>query len=479
MFPSPTIRAAETAPENADLVLFLAAGSFVPRRFRKEEFDGSTGSIACWQDEERREYYVGLGESGGDPIPPAARRNATAVAVRRAGAAGCAVLACDVSDLDPPAVEAIAEGVHLGSYDFDSYLATKKKAVSRFVVVGPKKRLKEIRAALDRGSKRATAANFARHLANLPGNEIDPPTLADHAGKLAAGNGLRCRVWTRADLEKEGFGGLLAVGGGSAKEPCLIRLDHRCDRKGAPTVAVVGKAITFDSGGLCLKQAEQMGEMKFDKAGGCAVLGILKAVAALKIPCNVTGILAAAENMTGASAFRPGDIIRSYDGTTIEVINTDAEGRVVLADALGYVREKIRPDVVIDLATLTGACVVALGEERAGLFSDDSDLVDRLLGASDETGEALWRLPLGEEFTEAVRGKTADLRNLGTTRWGGASTAAAFLAHWTKGLRHAHIDLAGPAMPEKEKPGRAPGATGYGVRLVVRFLEKLAADQSP
>ncbi len=477
MSSAPLINAGESAPANADLVLFFPEGSFIPRALRPEEFDGKKGSFAVWNGEDGREYFAGLGDSL--KTTPDSFRFAAALTVRKAGSLGCKHLALDVSESSPEIIEAIAEGFLLGAYAFDEFRpkATDKGGVRKITLVGPKKGLKSIRSGISRGRTRADAVNFTREIGNLPGNRIDPPALAELSRNLAEERQLRCRVWTRAGLERDGFGGLLAVGGGSAKEPRLIRLDYDCGKKSAPTVAVVGKAITFDSGGLCLKPGDQMGEMKFDKMGGCAVLGILRAAADLKIPCNIVGLLAAAENMTGSAAYRPGDIIRTFDGTTVEIVNTDAEGRVVLADALGYAREKVKPDLVLDLATLTGACVVALGEERAGLFSEDEELSASLLSASSKTGESLWQLPLGEEFTESVQSKVADLRNLGSTRWGGASTAAAFLRHWTQGLPHAHIDLAGPAMAQKEAPHRTIGATGFGVRLVLRFLEDFSGKE--
>lgn len=377
----------------------------------------------------------------------------------------------DVSDHEDR-IDALVQGLLIGAYEFDDFRSEKKRTGTLTVtLVGPKKSLKAIRTHIARGSVLGEATNFVRRLGNLPGNLLTPRTLSEEALTLSREKGLKFRTWSKAELSRYGFRGILAVGGGSANEPRLMRLDYLSPNKSAPTLAIVGKAITFDSGGLCIKSADQMGEMKYDKMGGCAVLGIMRAVAERQPDCNVIGLLAAAENMTGSSAYRPGDIIKTYDGQTVEVANTDAEGRIVLADALGYVRTKVKPDLVIDLATLTGACVVALGEERAGLFCDDPSL-SRLCQESGETvGERVWPLPLGEEFDPLIESNVADVRNLGKTRWGGASTAASFLARWTQGLSHIHLDIAGPAMTDRPRPYRSSGATGFGVRLVYELME--------
>ncbi len=470
MSTSVSIKASEAAPANADLVLFKKAGEFVPRPFGPSEFSGEEEATAVFHGEERREIYVGLG--GPDSPTRNSFRKAGAIAIRKGTLIGSTGIVIDVSQ-SLGEVGALVEGLVLGAYEFTEFKsADSGKKPPKITLVGPKKSLKEIRDTIRRSTALAEAVNHTRDLGNRPGSHVTPDSLAASARTLANETGMRCRVWNRAALEREGFGGLLAVGGGSAREPRLIRLDYTTQSKNAPTIAVVGKAITFDSGGICIKPAEHLDEMKFDKMGGCVVLGVLKAVAALGLPCNLVGILAAAENMTGPEAYRPGDIVRTYDGRTVEVINTDAEGRIVLADALGFVRTKIKPDLVIDLATLTGACVVALGEDRAGLFTRDTRLAGLAEESGDETGERVWRLPMGEEFEEPIRSKIADVRNLGTTRWGGASTAATFLAHWTGGIPHVHLDIAGPAMAADAKPFRAPGATGFGVRLVFDFLER-------
>ena len=302
-----------------------------------------------------------------------------------------------------------------------------------------------------------------------------PSVLADYARQLAKENNLKCTVLGKTALEKGGFGGLLAVGGGSAHEPHLIVLEYHGSHHESTQspIALVGKAITFDSGGISIKPSEKMDEMKFDKCGGVAVLGAMRAIAQLKLPLNVIGVIAAAENMPSSTSYRPGDIVTSYPGpdkrgVTIEVLNTDAEGRIVLGDALAYARER-KPQAIIDLATLTGACVVALGTYAAGLFGNDELLLERIRAAGERTGERVWPLPLWQEYKDKIKSDVADHKNTGG-REGGAITAAAFLARYVGDTPWAHLDIAGTAWTTEERPYLAKGATGFGVRLAVDTL---------
>jgi leucyl aminopeptidase len=277
---------------------------------------------------------------------------------------------------------------------------------------------------------------------------------------------LKCSILDKKALEKAGFGGLLAVGGGSARDPRLIVLEYNGgDQK---PVALVGKAITFDTGGISIKPADKMDEMKFDKCGGCAVLGILRGAAQLKLPVKLLGIIAAAENMPGANSYRPGDIITSYRGLTIEVLNTDAEGRIVLGDALAYAVEQ-KPQAIIDFATLTGACVVALGNFAAGLFGNDDALVAKLRAAGERTGERAWPMPLWQDYKDLIQSDVADQKNQGP-RGAGAITAAGFLAKYVGHTPWAHFDIAGTGWINEERAYLGKGATGYGVRLVLDAL---------
>jgi leucyl aminopeptidase len=267
---------------------------------------------------------------------------------------------------------------------------------------------------------------------------------------------------------------ILAVGGGSASKPRLIMLEHngrRSAKVAAPDAIIVGKAITFDTGGISIKPSPNMETMKYDKSGGCNVLGILTGAAQLKLPQRIIGLIPAAENMPSHTSYRPGDIIRTYSGKTVEVQNTDAEGRMILCDALHYAA-KMKPKAIVDMATLTGACVIALGEHNAGLFSNNDPLRKAIEKAAHTSGESVWHLPSGEEYLEQMKSKMADLKNV-IGREGGASTAAAFLGAFVDKTPWAHIDIAAVADTEKPKPYRAPGATGFAVRLVLEYLRSL------
>jgi leucyl aminopeptidase len=334
--------------------------------------------------------------------------------------------------------------------------------------------LSEARKLVVRTQTIAESANYARDIANLPGNVVFPSVLADYALELAKEDGLKCSVLGKSALEDSKFGGLLAVGGGSAREPQLIVLEYSGNpAMDAPPIALVGKAITFDSGGISIKPSDKMDEMKFDKCGGVAVLGAMRAVARLRLPLHVIGVIAAAENMPSATSYRPGDIVTSYRGldkrgVTIEVLNTDAEGRIVLGDALAYARER-KPQAIIDFATLTGACVVALGTYAAGLFGNNDSLLEQIRAAGERTGERVWPLPLWQPYKDKIKSDVADHKNTGG-REGGASTAAAFLARYVGDTPWAHLDIAGTAWTTEERAYMAKGATGFGVRLILDVL---------
>lgn len=314
----------------------------------------------------------------------------------------------------------------------------------------------------------AEAQNLARALGNRPGNEIYPETLAAEARRLARQYNLRCKIHSHRDLENAGMGGILAVGQGSARPPRLIELEYRGRRSGGVDLVLCGKAVTFDSGGLNLKPAGFIRNMKFDKCGGCAVLGLMAAVARLKLPVRVVGLVPAAENMPSHTSYRPDDIIKTYSGKTVEIDNTDAEGRMILSDALAY-GATFKPQAMVDLATLTGACVVALGKQYAGLFSNDDKLRRALEQAGTRSGERVWPMPFDREYLQQMRSDVADLKNAGG-RYAGACTAAVFLGEFVGQTSWAHIDIAGMADIEKADAWRAGGATGFAVRLLVEYL---------
>ena len=376
---------------------------------------------------------------------------------------------------------ALVEGALLGAYSFDLKSGKKKRRKETTLIVDPAGLGTAERAAVARGVRSgaaiAAAVNTARDLGNTPANQLDPASLANRARAIARRSGLRVRVLTRRDLERERMGAFLAVAGGSDRPPRFIVLEHRPSRAAKKTLVLVGKAVTFDSGGLSIKPARGMEDMKFDMAGGAAVIAALEAIAALDVGIHVIGLVPSAENSIGGSAYRPGDIVRSASGRTIEVINTDAEGRLLLADALHYAR-RYDPDAVIDIATLTGACVVALGAAATGLVASDRALAADILAAADASGERVWELPLLDEYREMVKSPVADLRN-SAGRDAGVSTAAAFLAAFIEGVPWAHLDIAGTGWGRQDRGYHARGATGVGVRLLCEVALRLAAPGRP
>lgn len=415
--------------------------------------------------------YVGLGAES--KVQPNHLRQAAGVAARKLLELGIEIFSLSYPRL-AEYVQPVVEGAVLGAYKFETFVPKDKRrkhALQALTLVCPEAETKAFKQAANRGLELAEAANLTRAIGNLPANVLTPESLAAEAVKLSKAEGLKCKVWNEKALQKEGFGGIIAVGQGSANPPRLIRMDYAGGGKNAPTLAVVGKAITFDTGGISLKPGDQMEEMKFDKLGGCAVLGVMRAVARLKLKVNVVGLIASAENMPSSKAYRPGDILTAWDGQTIEVHNTDAEGRIVLADTLAYAHAVVKPTFMIDMATLTGACLVALGMDRAGLFCDCEDAVNALKQIGETTGDRVWHLPMGEEFTELMKSPIASMKNIGGGRYGGASSAASFLQNWTGNTPWAHLDIAGTAWTTKTKPYLEMGATGFGVRLVTEFAE--------
>jgi leucyl aminopeptidase len=367
---------------------------------------------------------------------------------------------------------AIVEGFLLGGYRFDRYRSRDDAAaqVERVRILTGHHPARKIRAGIRRGEHYAEATNFARNLVTEPPSRMTPLEMASIARAEARRTGLQCKVMRRAELERRNMGGLLGVARGSVEEPCFIHLTYRPKGRVRRKVALVGKGITFDSGGLSLKTASGMETMKMDMAGAAAVLAVMRTLGSLRIPLQVDGLMAMTENLPSGSAQKPGDVLRTFSGKTVEVTNTDAEGRLVLADALAYA-VRMGPDQIIDLATLTGACVVALGPAAAGILGTDQKLVDALLIAAGRAGERAWQLPLFDEYLEMMRSPVADLKNSGP-RWGGALTAALFLREFVDPkIPWAHLDIAGPAFLDRPHSVFPKGATGAGVRTLLHHLE--------
>jgi leucyl aminopeptidase len=321
------------------------------------------------------------------------------------------------------------------------------------------------------GETLARAVNLARRLVNEPAGDIYPESFAAEAVTIAENCGLGIEVWDRARLEAERCGSLLAVGKGSDRDSRLVILKYQGGPEGAAPLAFVGKGVTFDSGGLSIKPTDGMKTMKCDMAGAAAVVGAMQAIAELQLPVNVIGLCGLVENMLGGSAFKLGDVLRARSGKTIEVLNTDAEGRLVLADVLDVALQH-QPSRIVDLATLTGACVVALGTDIAGLMTNDQTWADEVKSAGDAVGEALWQLPMHAEFGEQIRSEVADIKNTGDGRWGGAITAGKFLEEFVNGKPWVHLDIAGPAFLDSAKPWLDAGGSGFGVRTLIEIARR-------
>jgi leucyl aminopeptidase len=365
---------------------------------------------------------------------------------------------------------ALGEGAMLGLYRFDKYITkpTDERHIveSISLLTEDRKTAAEGEKAFARAAIVAQATIFARDLSNAPGNEIYPETLAKAATESGKRSGYKVTVMEKAEIEKLGMGGIIGVSQGSVRPPRFIVMEHKKAAK--KTVVLVGKGVTFDTGGISIKPSANMAEMKMDMSGAAAVIGTMEAIAQMKLPVNVIGLVPTVENMPSGSSIRPGDILRHYNGKTSEVDNTDAEGRLILADALGYAA-RYKPSAVIDLATLTGACVVALGHHATGMMGNDEALMDKLKTAGEATYERVWQLPLFDEYEKLIKSDVADVKNVGG-RWAGAITAGWFLKKFIGDYPWVHLDIAGTAMMEENGDYTQRGGSGVGVRLLVEFL---------
>lgn len=369
---------------------------------------------------------------------------------------------------------AAAEGALLASYKFLKHKSKSDEKpstlASLFVISGSGGTLKETSRAVDRASLICDSVTFVRDWVNEPPSLKAPMVLAKLAQSIAK-NGIRANVFEEADLKRMGMGGILGVGRGSLEPPVLIHLSYHSPQA-RRTIALVGKGITFDSGGLSLKPAESMETMKMDMAGGISVIGIFRALAKLKPKVNVEGYIPSSENMPGGRAYKPGDILKTYNGKTIEVLNTDAEGRVVLADALAYAAKK-KPDAIIDMATLTGAVIVALGEQITGVMGNNEDLISEVKSAFERSGEKCWQLPLPKEYKEQIKSRVADVKNIGNRREAGSIVGGLFLQEFVNDVPWIHLDIAGTAWTDKDLAYSSAGGTGCPVRSIIEFLEKV------
>ncbi|HLC86622.1 MAG TPA: leucyl aminopeptidase [Candidatus Nanoarchaeia archaeon] len=441
---------------------------------KNKEFQGKFGkfSMLRLKGNIKRLVLVGLGKRDEFNLAKAREISGkTAVYVRDNNIKEFSFVLFD--DLNPfDSAFSAVEGVRLALYyftDFKTQNLDEIKKIERLTIIASGNNFIEIDNAIKESLVITDSVCYVRDLQNRPSNVVTPTYLANEAVSLAKKFSLKCIVFEKKDLKKFGMGGILAVNRGSDHPPKLIILEYN---GGKETICLVGKGITFDSGGISLKSSKDMDDMKFDMSGGAIVLGIMQAAARLKLPYKIVGLIPSTENLPGGNAYKPGDIIKFHNGKTAEVIDTDAEGRLVLADALAYTK-KFSPSAVVDFATLTGACVVSLGDVHTGLFSNDEAFANKLISAGEKTGELVWRLPIHDKYAEHIKSNIADLKNCGP-RDAGAITAAMFLREFVDCKRWAHLDIAGTAYTKNGKDVLKPyGGTGIGVKLVVEMLKNL------
>ncbi|MBI3071632.1 MAG: leucyl aminopeptidase [Deltaproteobacteria bacterium] len=460
-----------------------AVGGLVFGAARDEEFVGKEGQELCIHTHGRaggsRVALVGLGKAqpidmrrlrnlGGRALKIGERVSAGTMTIFLPGAATSSAGA-----LSHVAVaEGLSSGVVLGGYKFDKYLSKEKKGPKvrdvRFHVHKLSK--SDFHKGVDRGTVIAESVLFARDLVNEPAGEMTPRRLADTAHRVAREGKLSCTILGPGEMKKLGMGLLLGVARGSAEEPRFVHMTYAPakPRKGARRIAIVGKGITFDSGGLSLKTAKQMEEMKMDMSGAAVVISTMRAISRIRPGDTIMAFAAITENMPGGRAIKPGDILRGMSGKTVEVLNTDAEGRLVLGDALAYARTK-KPDVIIDLATLTGACMIALGKFTAGVLGTDEKLSSEVLASARAAGEEMWPLPLPERMFESIKSPIADMKNVGDG-FGGAIAGGLFLKEFAGDTPWVHLDIAGPAMSDAKSDTCDKGATGFGVLTLCEML---------
>ena len=448
--------------------------------FETNDFTGDLGQTAVLYPQgklkSKRIILAGLGKR--NEITIEKFRRAYGFAGRKVKELKIKSISAQAIEPDLPAIklneasQAMVEGILLANYKLDRYKTgeeSKRISLQNITILEQDhKRIAEIEKGVREGEISSWATNLTRDLANQPSNYLTPERLADQARKLALENRMKCRIFSKLQIKKLGMNAFLAVASGSSQPPKLIVLEYSPPQKKFNTVALVGKGITFDAGGLSLKSTDDMLEMKADMMGGAVVISTLTSCAKMKLPLHLIGIIPAAENLPSGSALKVGDIITSHSGKTIEVLNTDAEGRLILADALSFARS-FNPDVIIDVATLTSGIKYALGNVYAGVFSNRDGLVTGIIQAGEKTGERVWEMPLGDEYMEFLKSDLADMKNVGG-KWGAASIAAIFLNNFVGDFPWLHVDIAGVDFKDKDDSYWSKGTTGFGARLLLRFL---------
>ena len=480
----------EKADEGLLAELDAAAGGLVRSVLEAEELKGKEGETVYLHlpsgsegIKGRRVLLVGVGERADYRAAQVSQFAGTAVRALRARNVKAVGLVPRLDEDASTAAKAAVEGAIIGLFEPDKYRTVDKEErnVERLVVVAPGAPEDELKQSAERGRVVGESVNFTRDLANEPGAYMTPTIMAERAQEIANQFGLDIDVLDQARMEQEGMGALLSVARGSDQPPKMMVLTYMPDGKekvedGEDFLALVGKGITFDTGGISIKPSENMELMKYDMSGGATVLGVMRAVAQLKPPIPVLGVVPSTENMPSGKATKPGDVVVAMTGKTIEVINTDAEGRLILADAVSYAK-KLGATRVIDLATLTGAVSIALGDVNTGILGTDQELINEVIESGREVGEKFWQLPLDKEYSKQIKSDIADIKNVGG-RKAGTITAAAFIKEFAEGISWAHLDIAGTAWGDDAKPFRSKGPTGIAVRTLLNFIERESARAS-
>jgi leucyl aminopeptidase len=450
------------------------------------DFSGALNSTALVRTggaiQAPRLLLVGLGPPAAFTVDALRQASATAAtAARHLGVQSLALLppACDIAAGEVS--QALTEGALLGLYTLKKYKTeaaeTNQDRLSElYLLASGNTAPRALESGVQRGQILAEAVNMARDLSNSPGNEVNPSYLARQAREIADQTTLRCHVLDVDGIREHQMGCLLGVAQGSDQPPAFIILEHAPNGTQEKPIVLIGKGLTFDSGGISIKPAANMEDMKMDMAGGAAVLGAMQALARLGYPRRVVGLVPSSENLPSGNAVKPGDILRAMSGKTVEVINTDAEGRLILADALSYAVQELKPACMIDLATLTGAVVVALGSLATGMMGTDQAMMDRLRAAGDYSAERVWELPLFEEYSKHIKSDFADIRNVSSGREAGSIIGGAFLKEFVGDVPWVHLDIAGTAWTREARPYIPKGATGVGIRLLVQALAGMVED---
>lgn len=480
----------EKADEGLLQELDAATGGIIKSVIETEELKGKEGEtvyvhLASTDSgiKAKRLLLVGVGERENYGLAQVSQLAGTAVrALRARNIKSIALLPRAAADSDPAEVATVAAtGAIMGEFELDKYRTIDKeeRAIERFIINVAGADEDALRRGAERGRVMGESVNFTRDLANEPGAYMTPTIMAERAQGIANEFGLEVDVLDEARMEEMGMGSLLSVARGSDEPAKLIILKY-APAGGASAneglLALVGKGVTFDTGGISIKPGENMELMKYDMTGGATVLGVMRAVAQLKPPIPVLGVVPAVENMPSGKATKPGDVVRAMSGKTIEIINTDAEGRLILADAIAYAKQ-LGATRIIDMATLTGAVSIALGDVNAAVMGTDQELIDEIIAAGREVGEKFWQLPLDKEYSKQIKSDIADIKNVGG-RKAGTITAGAFLKEFADGTPWAHLDIAGTAWGEDAKPFRAKGPTGIAVRMLLKFIERAASEQN-